>query len=95
VLGKGFTRVDALTIDQNVQQILAGKTQYAVIGETTMSYLQRQYPALHLRPELVFINFKAQCAFSRKSQVPFEQVNSVIETMLKDGSVEQILARYR
>ena len=95
VLGKGFARVDALTIDQNVQQILAGKTQYAVIGETTMSYLQRQYPALHLRPELVFINFKAQCAFSRKSQVPFEQVNSVIETMLKDGSVEQILARYR
>ena len=95
VLGKGFKRVDALTIEQNIQQILAGKTQYAVIGETTMSYLQRQYPALHLRPELVFINFKAQCAFSRKSQVPFEQVNSVIETMLKDGSVEQILARYR
>jgi len=95
VLGNGFTRVDAVTIEQNIQQILAGKTQYAVIGETTMSYLQRQHPALHLRPELVFINFKAQCAFSRKSQLPFQQVNSVIETMLKDGSIDQILARYR
>lgn len=95
VLGKRFTRVDAPTMEQNIQQILDGKAQYAVIGETTMSYLQRQHPALHLRPELVFINFKAQCAFSRKSQVPFQQVNSVIEAMLRDGSVEQILARYR
>ena len=95
VLGNGFARVDAVTIEQNIQQILAGKTQYAVIGETTMSYLQRQHPALHLRPELVFINFKAQCAFSRKSQLPFQQVNSVIEAMLKDGSIDQILARYR
>jgi ABC-type amino acid transport substrate-binding protein len=95
VLGKRFTRVDATTMEQNIQQILDGKAQYAVIGEATMSYLQRQHPALHLRPELVFINFKAQCAVSRQSQVPFQQVNSVIEAMLKDGSVDQILARYR
>lgn len=95
VLGKRFVRSDAPTMEQNIRQILDGKAQYAVIGETTMAYLQRQYPALHLRPELVFVNFKAQCAFSRKSQVPFEQVNSVIEAMLNDGSIDQILARYR
>ena len=95
VLGKRFLRVDSATMEQNIQQILAGKTQYAVIGESTLNYLQRQYPELHLRPELVFINFKAQCAFSRKSHVPFAQVNSAIEAMLNDGTVDQILARYR
>ena len=95
VLGKHFVRVDSGTMEQNIQQILDGKAQYAVIGESTLTYLQRQHPALHLRPELVFINFKAQCAFSRKSSVPFARVNSVIEAMLNDGTVDQILARYR
>lgn len=95
VLGKRFLRVDSATMEQNIQQILGGKTQYAVLGESTLTYLQRQYPEHHLRPELVFINFKAQCAFSRKSQVPFARVNSVIEAMLNDGTVDQILARYR
>ena len=95
VLGKRFLRVDSATMDQNIQQLLTGKSQYAVIGESTLTYLQRQHPALHLRPELVFINFKAQCAFSRKSQVPFARVNGIIEAMLNDGSIDQILARYR
>lgn len=95
VLGEGFVRVDAANMDQNIERILIGKAQYALIGDTTLAYLQRGHPELHLRRELMFFSFKAQCAFSRKSSQLFEQANSAIDAMLKDGSINQILARYR
>jgi len=95
VLGKRFARVDAASMDLNVQQMIAGKTPYTVAGESTLVYLQRVHPALKLRPELVFSSYKAQCAFSRKSQVPFTDANRVIDAMLREGVIDQILARYR
>ena len=75
--------------------MVEGKAQYTMVGEATLLYQQRLHPDLKVRPELVFSSFKAQCAFSRKSQVPFAEANRVIDAMLKDGSIDQILARYR
>jgi len=95
VLGKRFFRIDSASMDVNVQQMVAGKVQYTLAGENTLFYLQRIHPTLKLRPELVFATFKAQCAFSRKSQVPFTDANRVIDAMLKEGAIDQILARYR
>lgn len=95
VLGKRFARIDSVSMDINVQQMVAGKAQYTVAGENTLNYLQRIHPTLKLRPELVFASFKTQCAFSRKSQVPFTDANRVIDAMLKEGVIDQILARYR
>ena len=95
VLGGRFVRVDSGSMELNVQQMVTGKAPYTMVGENTLLYLQRIHPELKLRPELVFSNFKAQCAFSRKSQVPFEDANRVMDEMLKDGSITQILARYR
>ncbi|RFP08045.1 MULTISPECIES: ABC transporter substrate-binding protein [unclassified Duganella] len=95
VLGRRFFRIDSASMDVNVQQMVAGKVQYTLAGENTLFYLQRIHPTLKLRPELVFASFKAQCAFSRKSQVPFTDANRVIDAMLKEGVIDQILARYR
>ncbi len=95
VLGRRFFRIDSASMDINVQQMVAGKVQYTLAGENTLFYLQRIHPKLKLRPELVFATFKAQCAFSRKSQVPFTDANRVIDAMLKEGVIDQILARYR
>lgn len=95
VLGKHFARSDSGSMELNVQQLVAGKTQYTMIGETTLSYVQRTHPEMKVRADLVFSAFKAQCAFSRKSGVPFADANRVIESMIKDGTIEQILARYR
>ncbi|OEZ99919.1 ABC transporter substrate-binding protein [Duganella sp. HH101] len=95
VLGKQFSRTDAASMDLNVQQMIAGKVQYTLAGENTLFYLQRIHPHLKLRPELVFSSFKAQCAFSRKSQVPFNDANRAIDALLKEGVIDQILARYR
>lgn len=95
VLGKRFARTDSASMELNVQRMVEGKAQYTMVGETTLLYQQRIHPGLKVRPELVFSSFKAQCAFSRKSQVPFAEANRVIDAMLKDGSIDQILARYR
>lgn len=95
VLGKRFTRADAASMELNVQQMIAGTVQYTLAGESTLFYLQRIHPQLKLRPELVFSSFKAQCAFSRKSQVPFNDANRAIDALLKEGVIDQILARYR
>jgi ABC-type amino acid transport substrate-binding protein len=95
VLGKRFARTDAASMELNVQRMIDGKAQYTMIGETTLLYQQRIHPELRVRPELVFASFKAQCAFSRKSQVPFAEASRIIDAMLKDGSIDQILARYR
>ncbi|GJJ05306.1 hypothetical protein RugamoR64_58440 [Duganella rhizosphaerae] len=95
VLGRRFFRIDSASMDANVQQMVAGKVQYTLAGENTLFYLQRIHPTLKLRPELVFASFKAQCAFSRKSQVPFTDANRVIDAMLKEGVIDQIMARYR
>lgn len=95
VLGKRFKRIDAPNMEQNIQQMLAGKSQYTMISEATLNYLHRVNPGLKLRGELVFSAYKAQCAFSQQSKIPFDEIGRALDGLLKDGSIEQILARYR
>lgn len=95
VLGRRFKRVDAANMDKNIEQMAAGKVPYTMIGEATLNYLHRVHPGLKVRPDLVFSSYKAQCAFSLKSSIPFEDVNKVVDAILKDGSIDQIISRYR
>lgn len=95
VLGKQFLRVDAESIELNLRELGKGNSQYAIIGESVLAYLHRNDPVLRLRPELVFSTYKAGCAFSRQTRVPFQELNRTLDAMLKDGAIDQILARYR
>nr|WP_315254348.1 transporter substrate-binding domain-containing protein [uncultured Duganella sp.] len=95
VLGKRFRRVDAANMEANIQQMVAGKVPYSMISEATLNYLHRTTPGLKVRADLVFSAYKAQCAFSQKSRIPFDEVSRAIDALLKDGSVDHILARYR
>jgi ABC-type amino acid transport substrate-binding protein len=95
VLGKRFKRVDAANMDKNIQQMVAGKVPYTMISEATLNYQQRINPGLKVRADLLFSSYKAQCAFSQKSAIPFDDVSKAIDTLLKDGSIDQIMARYR
>ncbi|MGV7211252.1 substrate-binding periplasmic protein [Oxalobacteraceae bacterium A2-2] len=95
VLGAHLLRADSGTMEQNLRQIAEGKVDYAIVGENTLAYRLRAEPSLKLRPDLVFAAFKTQCAFSRRARVPFADAARAIEAMARDGSVDQILARYR
>ncbi|MET0267720.1 MAG: transporter substrate-binding domain-containing protein [Duganella sp.] len=95
VLGQRFRRVDAESMEANLRRAVEGKTDYIIISEATLAYLQRNASGVQLRPELVFAAFKTQCALSHKSRVPHAEINQALEAMVKDGAIDQILARYR
>ncbi len=94
-LGKQFVRDDAPTMEHNLSKIEGGHSQYAVVELTTLAYRLRSDPAVRLRKDLVYANFKAQCAFSKRSAVPFANVEQAIAGLQADGSIDRILARYR
>ncbi len=95
VLGEQFVRVDSLTMERNLSNIANGTVQYAVVGQSVLAYQMRINKQLKLRPDLVFISFKAQCAFSRLAKVPFKELDEAINALVGDGTFEHILQRYR
>lgn len=95
VLGLRFQRSDSVTMEENLRKLMAGSVRHTVIGQSTLAYHTRINKTLKLRQDLVFASFKAQCAFSKKAAVPFEEVNQAINGLIEDGSVDAILARYR
>ncbi len=95
VLGQRFKRVEADSIEKSLQLLTGGKTDYTIISESTLAYLQHIHPGQKLRVDLVFSSYKAPCALSRKSAVDAKEFNRAIDALLQDGSVDQILARYR
>lgn len=94
-LGKDFVRDDAPSMQHNLKKLLAGRTSYALIEQASAAWERRLAPQRKLRTDLVYETFKARCAFSLKSALPFAEVNRAIEAMIADGTVDQIMARYR
>ena len=95
VLGLRFHRSESLTMEENLRKLMAGAVRHTVIAQSTLAYQMRINKALRLRRDLVFASFTAQCAFSKTAGVPFEEINQAINGLVDDGSVNQILARYR
>jgi polar amino acid transport system substrate-binding protein len=95
VLGLRFQRQDSPTMEDNLRKMMQGTVQYTVLAQSTLSYQLRVNKALKLRPDLVFASFSAQCAFSKRGNADFSQVERAINGLIDDGSVEAILARYR
>jgi len=94
-LGRAFVREDAPTMELNISKIQHGRMQYAIMGRMTAEYLMRAEPRHKLRIDFEFDPFKAQCAFSQKSAIPFAEVQRAIGGLVSDGSVDRLLHRYR
>lgn len=95
VLGLRFQRLDAPTMEDNLRTMGRGGAQHTVLGRATLDYQLKVDKSLHLRPDLVIASFTAQCAFIKQSAVPFRDINQAIDSLLDDGTVASILARYR
>lgn len=94
-LGKQFERDDAPSMEHNLRKLAAGRTNYALIEQATAAYEIRNDPGKRLRVDLVYESFKARCAFSLQSKLPFDEVSRAIDSLIGDGSIDQIMARYR
>ncbi len=94
-LGATFRRDDAPSMIHNIRKLNAGRTQYAVLEQASLVYQQRLDPTLKFRTDLVVRGFKAGCAFSLKSKVPFPEVERAVNALIHDGGMDAIMARYR
>jgi ABC-type amino acid transport substrate-binding protein len=94
-LGRAFVREDAPSMELNISKIQHGRMQYAIMGRMTAEYLMRTDPAHKMRIDFEFDPFKAQCAFSPKSAIPFGDIQHAIGSLLSDGSVDRLMRRYR
>lgn len=95
VLGLRFVRRDSATMEENLRRMMEGSVRHTIIGQATLAYQLKVNKSLKLRPDLMFASFTAQCAFSKRGNVSFSDVNNAVNTLIDDGSVEAILARYR
>jgi ABC-type amino acid transport substrate-binding protein len=94
-LGADFARDDAPSTEHNVRKLLLGRTRYAIFEKTVLHYLRSLDPAMPVRVDLEFDTFQTQCAFSRLSAIPFARTDRAINSLIKDGSVERMLATFR
>jgi ABC-type amino acid transport substrate-binding protein len=94
-LGAGFVRDDAPSTQHNLLKLAAGRTRYALVDQATALYLRRHGKLAGMRIDLSYDSFRARCAFSQQSKVPLAQLNQAVDSLIADGSVERIMARYR
>lgn len=94
-LGSHFARDDAPTMEHNFRKLDIGREQYALSDPATLGYRLRTNPQARLRSDITFNTYKAQCAFSLKSQLPFADADRAINGLIGDGSVRALLDKYR
>lgn len=96
-LGKRFIRDDAPNSELNFRKLSAGRVEHAVLDTLNLAWrLKIQHPPLALHPNpLVTTSFTAQCAFSVSSDIPFAEIERVVDTLLQTKRIERILDKYR
>ncbi len=96
VLGKNFLRSDGPTTESNLRKVGAGRVKYAVTGKSFLDYrLKVGDPMLTVHPPLVVSTYMTQCAVSLKGRVKLAEIDRAIGLMVRDGTVNTILAKYR
>lgn len=95
VLGLRFRRIDSPTMEENLRNVMLGHARHTVLAQSTLDYQLKVNKSLKLRADLKFASFSAQCAFSRRGNIAFTEVNKAVNSLIDDGSVRRILARYR
>lgn len=95
VLGKRFQRRDSPTTDGNLHKLLEGEFDYALLSRSAVEFHNLSDKQHLLRADLTIAVFNARCAFSRRSETAFSDIDREFNGMLKDGAMQGILARYR
>jgi polar amino acid transport system substrate-binding protein len=96
ILGDGFVRSDGPTTESNLRKVAAGRVKYAVTGKSALDWrLKQGEPLLTLHPPMVVKSYMGQCAVSPKGRAGLAEVDRAIGAMLRDGSINAIVARYK
>jgi polar amino acid transport system substrate-binding protein len=93
--GGGITRDDAPSMQVNIRKLLTGRTQYAIVDSLSLAYEARTNSELTKMPTFATSQFKAQCGFATRLNIPTKQINDAVAGMERDRTLDRILARYR
>ncbi len=94
-IGGRFERDDAQSAELNLKKLSLGRTDHALVEKSSFDYEKRLRPDSTLRIDLVVDSYQAKCAFSKRSQVPFQLVQPAIQSLMDDGTIERVLSHYR
>jgi polar amino acid transport system substrate-binding protein len=95
LLHNTLRRDDAPSVQHSIAKLVAGRSRYAIVDQMTIEYYLKMNPTTPLRVDVVYLRYKAGCAFSLMSPVKFADVERVLDKMADDGTIEGILAKYR
>ena len=90
-----YLREDSSTMASNIKKLSVGRVSYAVVDQLTLAYYRKTDHNAHAFSTLSITRINASCGFSLVSRIPFEEINSVISTLIRQGVVEKILSGYR
>lgn len=96
LLGAGFVRTDGPNTEANFRKLAAGRIKYALTGKSFLEWRMKQGDlALSLHPPLLVKSYMGQCAVSPKGRVRVADVDQAVSEMIRAGTIDAIVARYR
>lgn len=96
VLGDGFVRADGPSTESNLRKVAAGRVKYALTGKSFLDWRIKQGDLpLTLHPPLVIKSYMGQCAVSLKGRAKVADVDRAISAMLRDGTIDAVVAKYK
>ncbi len=94
-LGKRFIRDDAPSMLINLRKLAANRMNYALTEQITLEFHNKLHPGDGLRAALQTIRYRTHCVFTLAHPLPLERLDQAMLSLVRDGSVDRILSRYR
>ena len=94
-LKNNYQREDAPNMPLNVDKLLVGHVQYAVVDQMSLDFQQKLHPELAGFARLSITKIEASCGFSLASKIQFDELKRAIQRLKNRHAIEAILAQYR
>ncbi|MFL6657457.1 MAG: substrate-binding periplasmic protein [Massilia sp.] len=95
LLGKDFVRDDAPSAEHNLRKLLAGRTRYALLEQSTAAWQVKNDTSHSLRLDVIYEHNMARCAFAQNSTIPYAEIKRATDSIIAEHGVDKIMARYR
>lgn len=95
LLGSDFVRDDAPSMLTNLRKLAAGRTRYAATERITLDYYLKLNPGDSLKVALLTKRTTTHCAFTLAHALPLDALDQAVRDLVRNGSIERILAGYR
>jgi len=95
LLKQNYKREEAPSMSSNMNKLVAGRMEYAIIDRLSLNYQRKFHPEFAAFSELPITKINAACGFSLASKIPFDEIRVTISTLINEGNIERILAQYR